>query len=71
MDETINLKLSEMQELGENILAKKSGNKIIIVIDADTRLGLSQSGKTTIVATTRGNVPFSGLTFGLNIYTKR
>lgn len=74
MDEqgtTLTIDVSKMLEIGENILAGKTGDNIVLVINASKRLGMSASGKSTIVATTRGNVPFSGLTFGLNIYTKR
>ncbi len=64
----ITINTEQMQEVGENILGTKQGNKIILVIDASTELGISASGKSTNIATTRGNVKALGATLGINIY---
>jgi len=45
---------------------------LTITIDTKERLGKSGSGKTTIVATTSGNVPVEGtdVKIGINAYVK-
>ncbi len=61
-------------ELGKNIEAKNEGGKLTLVIDMTKRLGRSKSGKTTIVATTNGNVSVAGpkgdVVIGINAYVK-
>lgn len=56
----------------QNITTKIVGTTLTITIDLAKRFGKSASGKTTIVASTQGNVPVgdSGVTLGLNAYTK-
>lgn len=57
--------------IGTNITATVDGNKLILVMDMDTRIGPSASGKTTIIATSSGNaeIPGSGgVKLGLNLY---
>lgn len=50
------------------------GKTLIIKIDTSVRLGKSASGKTTIVASTEGNITPQGLDpsmkLGVNLYTK-
>jgi hypothetical protein len=41
----------------ENVTMKRDGKKLVIEIDLSTDLGPSASGKTIMVATTRGNAP--------------
>lgn len=55
-----------------NIKTTIKGQILTIEIDMAKRFGKSVSGKTTIVASTQGNVPVgdSGVTLGLNAYVK-
>ena len=58
-------------KLGTNIVATVSGTKLTLVIDTETRIGPSASGKTIIVATSSGNVEIPGvpgMKLGLNLY---
>ena len=52
---------------------KVDGNMLTITVDLSQEFGPSSSGKTTIIATTEGNVTIPGREekIGLNIYTKR
>jgi hypothetical protein len=55
----------------DNVQIEVKDNKAIITIDLNKEFGESKSGKTIVVATTRGNVPIPGAeTFriGLNCY---
>lgn len=54
----------------ENITYKVTGNKLTIEIDLAKKIGPSKSGKTTLIATTGGNVPvgFKNVRMGLNLY---
>lgn len=57
----------------KNISMEKKGNILVIKIDLDERHGLSKSEKTTVVATTSGNVKVPGaehISIGINAYTK-
>ena len=54
-----------------NLDVKVDGNKLTIVIDLDKEMGMSKSGKSMIVASTRGNVPVPEndlIKMGINIY---
>jgi hypothetical protein len=55
----------------KNIEMKVDGQKLIITVDLTKEFGKSSSGKTTIVATTAGNVSVPGhddIKIGLNCY---
>lgn len=57
----------------QNIEVQVQGNKLVIVVDLSQELGLSASGKSVVIATTRGNadgvVPgYEDVTIGLNVY---
>lgn len=59
----------------QNITATVKGQKLTLEIDLSKRFGKSASGKTTIIATTQGNMPVPsgehmGVSFGVNVYTK-
>ncbi len=57
-----------------NVATTMEKGKLVIVVDLAQRHGPSKSGKTTVIATTSGNVvvdPNSGATMGLNVYTKK
>ena len=55
----------------KNVEMKVDGKKLIITVDLTKEFGKSSSGKTTIVATTAGNVSVPGhddIKIGLNCY---
>lgn len=57
----------------ENVNMSVKGNILTIEIDLTKDLGKSASGKTNVVATTRGNVPVPGheeIKIGINAYKK-
>lgn len=57
----------------KNVTMEVSENILTIKADLSKRLGKSSSGKTTIVATTEGNVSVpdtDGIKIGLNIHVK-
>lgn len=55
----------------DNVLIEVKDSKAIITIDLTKDFGASKSGKTIVIATTRGNVPLPGaeaFRIGLNCY---
>lgn len=55
----------------DNVHIEVQGNKAVITIDLSKDFGPSKSGKTIVVATTRGNVPIPGaesIRIGINCY---
>lgn len=56
----------------ENVKMTRDGDKLIIEVDLSVDLGPSSSGKTNVIASTRGNakVPDSDAQIGLNVYRK-
>ena len=56
----------------KNVEISVKGNILTITVDLTKTFGRSASGKTTIVATTAGNVPIEGtdVILGLNAYKK-
>ena len=64
--------MSQKETIGENIQIEIKDGKAILTIDLEHRGNISASGKSVIVATTRGNVPIPGSTvvLGLNAYMK-
>lgn len=55
----------------DNVQIELKDNKAIITIDLSKEFGSSKSGKTIVVATTRGNIPIPGaenFRLGLNCY---
>lgn len=58
----------------ENVTMRTEGTKLIVEIDLSRRLRPSASGKTTIVASTHGNVSAPGcpeVKLGINAYVGR
>lgn len=58
----------------QNVDLKTDGDKLIITVDLGKNFGPSKSGKTTIIATTAGNVSAPGhpdVKIGLNVYKGR
>lgn len=60
------------ETIGQNISIEIKDGKVIITFDLSKRFGQSGSGKSTIVASTQGNVliPGTSLYLGLNAYEK-
>lgn len=57
----------------KNIDMKLSGNILTITVDISKEFGLSSSGKSTIIASSEGNVSIPSkedVKIGLNIYRK-
>ena len=57
----------------KNVEMKIEGNTLVIRVDLSKELGPSSSGKTTIIATTEGNISVPGREekVGLNVYRKK
>jgi len=64
--------MQQQETIGENIQIEIKDGKAILTIDLEHRGNVSASGKSVIVATTRGNVPIpcSTVVLGLNAYVK-
>lgn len=57
----------------QNIEMKVNGEELIIIIDLSKNFGSSKSGKSTIIATTSGNISIPNhpdIHLGLNLYRK-
>ncbi|MEW6226494.1 MAG: hypothetical protein AB1700_00135 [Bacillota bacterium] len=58
----------------KNIQMDLDGDVLVIKVDLTKNFGPSSSGKTTIIASTEGNVAIPGredVKVGLNVYTKK
>jgi hypothetical protein len=60
-----------MTTSGEGFMARVEGNKLIITVDLDREGTPSKSGKSLVIATTRGNVRIGDVSVGLNVYRRR
>lgn len=57
--------------MAKNVEIKIDGNIMMVKIDLSKSFGPSSSGKTTIVATTEGNIAVApGVMCGINVYKK-
>lgn len=59
------------QTVGQNVEFRVEGNKLVITVDLSKQFGLSGSGKSTIIASTGGNVSVAGnegVKVGINVY---
>lgn len=57
----------------QNVTVEVKGNILTMAVDLTKEIGLSSSGKTTLIASTQGNskVPGKeGMQFGLNVFKK-
>ena len=55
----------------KNVDIKIDGNILTVKVDLSKDFGKSASGKSTIIASTEGNIPIApGTMMGLNIYKK-
>ena len=64
--------MSERRNSMENLDIKVKGNVLTITVDLSKQLGPSASGKSMVIASSRGNQPIPGTEAiaGINIYTK-
>jgi hypothetical protein len=56
-----------------NVVVSREGDTLVLKVDLTKTLGPSRSGKTTVVASTEGNVRVPGdkdVKVGLNVYRK-
>ena len=63
-----------MEDLANGIKYKVEGGKLTLEIDTTRKGEVSGSGKSTVIASTRGNLVVPGTdggTLGLNFYRKR
>lgn len=57
----------------KNIEVKVNKNQMLITVDLSIELGISRSGKSTMIATTEGNTKVPGhedVTIGLNVFKR-
>jgi hypothetical protein len=61
------------RNIGQNITSEVKGNELAIYVKLDGPTTRSASGKSEVIASTRGNVsvPETDLTLGLNLYRRR
>lgn len=59
------------QSIGQNVEAEVSGQKLTLTVDLSASGTPSASGKTLVIASTRGNAQVEGVVIGLNVYRKR
>jgi len=60
--------------VAKNVNIEVKGSKLVITCDLNENYGPSKSGKTTIIATTEGNMAIpghEGVKLGLNLYKGR
>ena len=63
-----------MEEIGKNVLFKIEDNKLIVEMDLTADQEESKSGKSMIIASTRGNkrvIKGKDIMLGLNLYEKK
>lgn len=59
------------KQIGDNVTATVQGDTLTLTVDLSKPGVPSRSGKTRVVASTRGNVTLdNGATIGLNVYRK-
>ena len=63
--------MTDTQVTGEGFQAKVEGRKLMIEVDLDGEGTMSSSGKSIVIASTRGNVKIGDVTVGLNVYRPR
>ena len=62
-------KTASVKTVGQNIEVTTDGDKLILTIDLSAKTEPSKSGKTQIIATSRGNARVTDEWFmGLNVY---
>lgn len=56
--------------VGENVTATITGNSLTLKVDLSAKGSPSKTGKTVVIASTRGNANVNGVNVGLNVYRK-
>ena len=56
---------------GQNVVAEVQGRKLVLTIDLDAPGAPSSSGKTVVIASTRGNAAIGDVIVGLNVFRKK
>jgi len=54
-----------------NIETRTEGDKLIITVDLTKNLGLSKSGKSVMVASSKGAIQTGGVKVNLNVYREK
>lgn len=54
----------------ENLTITREGSDVVIRFDPKKEIGLSESKKSKLIATTKGNVTVEDFVIGLNAYRK-
>ena len=65
--------VSKLHEVGSGVMVRAEGHLLHIVVDMTRRDGASKSGKTTIVASTKGIIKAPGhpeVSYGFNAFVK-
>lgn len=65
--------MNKLHEVGSGVMVRTEGSLLHIVVDLSARKGPSASGKTTVIATTKGNLKapgFPDVRYSFNAYTK-
>lgn len=55
---------------GEGFKAEVKGDALIITVDLTNKGGISKSGKSEIIASSRGAAQVDGMSINLNVYRK-
>ena len=63
--------MTNAQIQGEGFSAKVQDGKLLIEIDLERQGTPSRSGKSLVIASTRGNISVGDVTLGLNVYRNR
>lgn len=63
--------MTDAQVQGEGFTAKVQNGKLLIEVDLNREGVPSRSGKTMVIASSRGNLNIGDVTLGLNVYRKR
>lgn len=59
------------ETIGENVTAVRDGDKLVLTVDLSAAGRRSESGKSIVLASTRGNQRLEdGTTIGLNVYRR-
>jgi hypothetical protein len=54
--------------MAQNVVTKVEGKVLTITVDLGKSLGISKSGKSTLIASTEGNMKLGDVTVGLNVF---
>jgi len=57
-----------METQGEGFTVKVNDKEMVITVDLSGKGTLSKSGKSVVIASSRGNIKIAGVSLGLNVY---